>query len=177
MIQFHRDQAEYFLSVVRKYMHLRGGLSQKDLAERIDVSISTLSRFLNQKSRDVDEQVVAKIVADLVIPLHEIVEFIVEQDVEAFKRLVQLYKEQFKPKAFVASTSPLSSTSSTASLQTQEERSKQQLEEFREKLGRLAPRQKAFIADLLELESGPLEMVVEVGEVVMRYVKSQKMSF
>ena len=44
MINFSADFLENFLAVVRKYMQLRGGLTQKDLSEMTGVGISTMSR-------------------------------------------------------------------------------------------------------------------------------------
>lgn len=45
MTDFNRDQVEFFLGTVRKYMQLRGNLSQKDLSEITGVGVSTISRF------------------------------------------------------------------------------------------------------------------------------------
>src|SRR4051812_31504275 len=94
MIKFNPDFLENFLAVVRKYMQLRGGLAQKDLAEMMNVGISTMSRFLNLKTSTVDEQLVANIIATLGIPLHEVIDGVHEDSTETFKRLVQFYKEQ-----------------------------------------------------------------------------------
>ena len=94
MIRFSSDFLENFLAVVRKYMQLRGGLTQKDLSEQMNVGISTMSRFLNLKTSNVDEQLVANIIATLGIPLHEIIDGIEEESTETFKRLVQFYKDQ-----------------------------------------------------------------------------------
>lgn len=94
MINFTPDFLENFLGIVRKYMQLRGGLSQKDLSEQTNVGISTMSRFLNLKTNTVDEQLIANIVATLNIPLHEIIDGIDEASTDTFKRLVQFYKDQ-----------------------------------------------------------------------------------
>lgn len=94
MISFSPDFLENFLAVVRKYMQLRGGLTQKDLSEQMNVGISTMSRFLNLKTSNVDEQLVANIIATLGIPLHEIIDGVQEESTETFKRLVQFYKDQ-----------------------------------------------------------------------------------
>lgn len=203
MINFNRDQIDYFLSVVRKYMSLRGGLSQKDLAERIQVGISTLSRFLNQKTKDIDEQIVARIVSDLTIPIHEVIEFVAEADTDTFKKLVSFFKEQAHKQA----TAPLfpddtsepvgvdrignttAQTSDRGGIFTRQDQQKstifhevqdsriKQLEEFRDRMQKLSPRQRAYMTDFLELEAEGREMVVEVGEVVIRYFKSRKMNF
>src|SRR5687767_14006427 len=94
MIRFHPDFLENFLPVMRKYMQLRGGLAQKDLAEKMNVGISTMSRFSNMKTTSVDEQLVANIIATLGIPLHEVIDGVEEDSTDILKRLVQFYKDQ-----------------------------------------------------------------------------------
>lgn len=94
MINFSADFLENFLAVTRKYMQLRGGLTQKDLSEMTGVGISTMSRFLNLKTASVDEQLVANIIATLAIPLHEVIDGVAEDSTDTFKRLVQFYKDQ-----------------------------------------------------------------------------------
>lgn len=93
MAEFNRDKVEDFLGVVRKYMQVRGGLSQKELAEKADVGVSTMSRFLTQKTSELNPQFIAKIVAVLEIPLHEIIDFVEEDFTEHFVKLVRFYKE------------------------------------------------------------------------------------
>ena len=56
MAEFKRAKLEDFLGVTRKYMQVRGAMSQKDLAEQTDVGISTMSRFLSQKSTELTYQ-------------------------------------------------------------------------------------------------------------------------
>jgi len=197
MIEFQKDYIDQFLGVVRKYMQLRGGLSQKDLAEKIDIGISTLSRFLNQKTKEVDEQIVARIVAFLSIPLHEIIEFVAEADTETFKKLVGVFKEEVSRQAKLAQMPKVqfgdedyseTRTSSGINVRPDPTRSGvfhevmsdsrlKQLEDFRERVGKLTPRQRAYLTDFLDLESEAKEMVVEVGEVVIRYFKGRKVSF
>lgn len=204
MINFNKEQIDYFLSVVRKYMSLRGGLSQKDLAERIQVGISTLSRFLNQKTKDIDEQIVARMVADLAIPLHEVIEFVAEEDTDTFKKLVSFFKEQIQKQGQTPTplfpddpgqpvsmehSSPQAQVGDRAGIFAKQDQHKstvfhevhdsriKQLEEFRDRIQKLSPRQRAYMSDFLELEPEGREMVVEVGEVVIRYFKSRKMNF
>lgn len=93
MAEFDRNKVEDFLGVVRKYMQVRGGLSQKELAEKADVGVSTMSRFLSQKTSELNPQFIAKIVAVLEIPLHEIIDFVEEDFTEHFVKLVRFYKE------------------------------------------------------------------------------------
>jgi len=92
MNQFVKDQLEAFLGVVRKYMQVRGGLSQKDLAEKTGIGVSTMSRFLNQQTKELNPQLIAKIVAMIDIPLHEIIDFVDEEYSDHFIRLVKFYK-------------------------------------------------------------------------------------
>ena len=65
MAQFDEAKTGEFLGVVRKYMQVRGSLSQKDLSEMAGVGVSTMSRFLNQKTTELNPQLIAKIVAKL----------------------------------------------------------------------------------------------------------------
>ena len=93
MSNFNQDKIAEYLGVVRKYMQVRGSLSQKDLAEITDVGVSTMSRFLAQKTTDINPQLVAKITAKLNIPLHEMIDFVEEEYADHFIKLVKFYKE------------------------------------------------------------------------------------
>lgn len=92
MAQFRKDQLEMYLGIVRKYMQVRGPMSQKDLAEATDTGVSTMSRFLNLQTKELNPQLIAKITAYLAIPLHEIIDFVEEGFTEQFIRLVKFYK-------------------------------------------------------------------------------------
>ena len=92
MAEFNRDYLAMFLGVIRKYMQVRGAMNQKDLAELTDVGVSTISRFLSQKTREMDPQLIAQIVAKLNIPIHEIIDFVEEEYTERFIRLVKFHK-------------------------------------------------------------------------------------
>lgn len=92
MAEFRREKFDDFLGIVRKYMQVRGPLSQKDLAERTNIGVSTLSRFMSMKTADINPQIVAKISAILQIPLHEMIDFVEEDFTERFVRLVKFYK-------------------------------------------------------------------------------------
>jgi len=94
MAEFNRDKLEMFLGVVRKYMQIRGPMTQKDLADITGIGVSTMSRFLNLKTSELNAQLIAKIVAKLAIPLHEIIEFVEEEYTEHFVRLVKFYREE-----------------------------------------------------------------------------------
>ena len=77
-------------------MQVRGAMSQKELAEQTDVGISTMSRFLSQKSTELNPQLIAKITAKLNIPLHEMIDFVEEDFADRFIRLVKFYKDELK---------------------------------------------------------------------------------
>ena len=93
MAEFNLDFIDVFLGVVRKYMQMRGSMSQKDLAEVTEVGVSTMSRFLNRKTNELNPQLIAKIVAKLKIPLHEIIDFVEEEYNDRFIRLVKFYRD------------------------------------------------------------------------------------
>lgn len=92
MAEFNRDKFDDYLGIVRKYMQVRGPMSQKDLAEKTNIGVSTLSRFMSMKTADINPQIVAKISAVLQIPLHEMIDFVEEEFTERFVRLVKFYK-------------------------------------------------------------------------------------
>jgi transcriptional regulator with XRE-family HTH domain len=96
MSEFNKDYLENFLGTVRKYMQVRGSLSQKELAELTETGVSTMSRFLNQKTTELNPQLLAKIVAKLNIPLHEIIDFVEEDYADRFIRLVKFYKDEIE---------------------------------------------------------------------------------
>jgi transcriptional regulator with XRE-family HTH domain len=197
MINFSADFLENFLAVVRKYMQLRGGLTQKDLSEMTGVGISTMSRFLNLKTASVDEQLVANLIATLNIPLHEVIDGVAEDSTDTFKRLVFFYKEQM-------TTKQTASMPQQEAPPVQEERrkttatinigGKKQSMSFgepentsnvakspdlslRDKLQTLSPRQKAYIGDFLDLEIADRDLIVDLGDAIFRYVRSRNVNF
>lgn len=190
MIRFSPDFLENFLAVVRKYMQLRGGMTQKDLSEHMNVGISTMSRFLNLKTSNVDEQLVANIIATLGIPLHEIIDGIEEESTDTFKRLVQFYKEQKLtdqlPEAPEQPTEARMKTNATINIGGK----KQQMPfgenqmtgtrtEFtiKEKLETLSPRQKAYLNDFLSLDVNDRDLVVDLGDAIFRYFRQRNVEF
>lgn len=194
MIRFNQNEIEMFLGVVRKYMQIRGGLSQKDLAEAIDVGISTMSRFLNQKTKELDAQLIAKIVSFLNIPLHEIIEFVEEESTTTFKKLISFYREEDKKEE----TSSIdandfesglneSSTRKTTSASIkginvpfgEKERRSQDSQNLsmREKLNQLSPRQKGFLTDFLDLDAEGRDLIVDIGNSLFRYFKQKSADF
>lgn len=92
MAQFNKDIIDDFLGAVRKYMHIRGPMTQRELAEATDTGVSTMSRFLNQQTQELNPNLIANITAKLKIPLHEIIDFVDEEYVDEFERLVRFYK-------------------------------------------------------------------------------------
>ena len=92
MSEFNKDKLYSFLGIVRKYMQVRGSLTQKDLAEMCDVGVSTMSRFLAKKTTDLNSQLIAKITASLNVPLHEMIDFVEESYADQFIRLVKFHK-------------------------------------------------------------------------------------
>jgi transcriptional regulator with XRE-family HTH domain len=202
MINFNADFLEMFLGVVRKYMQLRGGLSQKDLAEKTNVGISTMSRFLNQKTNQLDAQMIANIVAKLNIPLHEMIDFVAEDSTEMFKRMVMLYKEEQAadtPLSSVAkdiapedeidsfektlddSSTRLKTTATIRGVQVPfgERRSDERRGQKTtgEKLAELTARQKSFLSDFLNLDMDGKDLVVGTGEVIIKYLNGKQLEF
>lgn len=190
MIRFTPDFLENFLAVVRKYMQLRGGLTQKDLSEMMNVGISTMSRFLNLKTSNVDEQLVANIIATLGIPLHEIIDGVEEESTETFKRLVQFYKDQ-KPSDQQSGETERPQPDMKKTTATINVGGKKQQMPFgestvtqtrtdismREKLETLSNRQRAYLNDFLNLDGNDRDMIVDLGDVIIRYVRQRDVKF
>jgi transcriptional regulator with XRE-family HTH domain len=191
MIRFSSDFLENFLAVVRKYMQLRGGLTQKDLSEQMNVGISTMSRFLNLKTSNVDEQLVANIIATLDIPLHEIIDGIEEESTETFKRLVKFYKDQkLSDQIPDGAGRPIDSKMKTnATININGRRQQMSFGEtgtpgvtktegtIREKLETLSPRQKAYLNDFLGLDVNDRDLIVDLGDAIFRYFRQRNVEF
>lgn len=196
MIRFNPEFLENFLAVVRKYMQLRGGLTQKDLSEMMNVGISTMSRFLNLKTSNVDEQLVANIIATLGIPLHEIIDGIEEESTETFKRLVQFYKDQKnsdqgeappqQPEATRPQEHVRMKTNATINVggkkhnmpfgETMMNSTRTDIT-IREKLETLSPRQKAYLNDFLSLDVNDRDLIVDLGDAIFRYFRQRNVEF
>lgn len=192
MIRFSTDFLENFLAVVRKYMQLRGGLTQKDLSEMMNVGISTMSRFLNLKTSNVDEQLVANIIATLNIPLHEIIDGVEEESTETFKRLVQFYKDQKTTEQKVSDepTRPIDNrTKTTATINVGGKKQSMSFGEastgatartdvsLREKLETLSPSQKRYIHDFLNLDVNDRDLIVDLGDAIFKYFRQRNVEF
>lgn len=194
MIRFSPEFLENFLAIVRKYMQLRGGLTQKDLSEMMNVGISTMSRFLNLKTSSVDEQLVANIIATLNIPLHEVIDGVEEDSTETFKRLVQFYKDQKSADQKTGQseentrTNTETRTKTNASINIGGKKHQMPFGErtsgttrtditIREKLETLSPRQKAYLNDFLNLDGNDRDLVVDLGDAIFRYFRQRNVEF
>lgn len=187
MIRFNTDFLENFLAVVRKYMQLRGGLTQKDLSESMNVGISTMSRFLNLKTSNVDEQLVANLIATLGIPLHEVIDGVEEESTETFKRLVQFYKDQKSADQSAdmgGFDDPPEARKTNASINVGGRKQQMHFGEaggqrtdltIREKLETLSPRQKAYLNDFLSLDVHDRDLIVDLGDAIFRYFRTRNL--
>ncbi len=106
MAEFNKDKLDDYLGIIRKYMQVRGPMTQKDLAEATGLGVSTVSRFLSMKTTEINPQVVAKITAHLEIPLHEMIDFVEEHFTDHFIRLVKFYKADEKKDAAAPQQQP-----------------------------------------------------------------------
>jgi len=201
MINFNQEFLEMFLSVVRKYMQLRGGLSQKDLAEKVNHGVSSMSRFLNKKTKDLDPQLIAAIVGKLQIPIFEIIDFIEEDSLAMFKRMVLLYKDDESAEqtsgigmpqeqeiaSFEQSLDETSTRTKTSANirgvkvpfgeRRSEERRGKQNKSTGEKLAELTARQKGFLTEFLDLDMDGKDLVVSTGEVIIKYLNRKPLEF
>ena len=194
MAEFKKENIEMFLGVTRKYMQVRGAMSQKDLAEQTDVGVSTMSRFLSQKSTELNPQLIAKITAKLNIPLHEMIDFVEEDFADRFIRLVKFYKDELKDGDF--DPNDLSDTGAATNLngnsekdipridasdtrtpnQRKEDKAKSNADlSIREKLESLTPRQRAFMSEFLNLKLEERDLIVDLGNNLFQYFKMKGM--
>jgi transcriptional regulator with XRE-family HTH domain len=192
MAEFKKEKIEMFLGVTRKYMQVRGAMSQKDLAEQTDVGVSTMSRFLSQKSSELNPQLIAKITAKLNIPLHEMIDFVDEDFADRFIRLVKFYKDELKEGEFDPSdlgageaTANAVAEKSIPRIEPGETRAPNQRKEdkqktnadlsIREKLESLTPRQRAFMTEFLNLKLEERDLIVDLGNNLFQYFKMKGM--
>ena len=198
MAEFNRDYIETFLGIVRKYMQVRGSLNQKDLANLTEVGVSTMSRFLNQKTSELSPQLIARIVAKLNIPLHEIIDFVEEDFSNKFIRLVKFYKDEIPDgpkndtKTFDETYNELSkdihsgTADKTVKAQISTGSGKKgtihftaendsNVKTLKDKLESLTPRQKAYMTDFLNLDMEGKDLLVDVGNSLLRYIRQKGM--
>ena len=182
MMKFNKDYLDDFLGVLRKYMQMRGGLSQKDLAELTNSSVSTMSRFLNKKTQEVDEQMIAQIVAKLGIPLHEIIDFVDEDSTDKFKKLVSFYKDaetadKEEPAGAGTAKKNTSASVSAGGKKVNIPFGLEGDQGIRERLESLSPRQKAYLKDFLDLDLEGRDLMVDIGNSLFRYFKQRGVEF
>lgn len=211
MAQFNLQQLDTFLGVVRKYMQVRGPMSQKDLAELADVGVSTMSRFLNRKTTELNPQLIAKIVAKLAIPLHEIIDFVDESYADHFIRLVKFYRQEGGAPVgpdeelfgdsegsqqdgdefedAIVGTLGHGTAQKNANAQVKvgtkkanipfqsDQTSRFSEMSLKDKLASLSPRQKAYMADFLNLDMEGRDLIVDLGNNLFRYFKQKGMNF
>ncbi len=196
MADFKKAKIDSFLATVRKYMQLRGNLSQKDLAEKTDVGVSTMSRFLSQKSTELNPQLIAKIAAKLDIPLHEMIDFVDEDFSERFVRLVKFYKDELN-EGLEPNINELASTPDKKEPAKETAKEAKETKEFKEapkktetkegapskaemsirdKLESLTPRQRAFMTEFLNLNLEERDLVVDLGNNLFQYFKMKGMN-
>ena len=203
MAEFVRDKTEMFLGIVRKYMQLRGPMTQKELADLTETGVSTMSRFLNQKTNDLNAQLIAKIAAKLSVPLHEIIEFVDEDYTDQFVRLVKFYKNEDSPtlapsseragptgleapidEALLGSLSA-GTAKRNASANINVGGKKRTISfhadhdapfsemNIKEKIGSLSARQKGFLNDFLNLDMDGRDLIVDIGKNVISYLRQK----
>ena len=206
MAEFDNLKIGSFLGTVRKYMQIRGSMSQKDLAILTETGISTMSRFLGQKTTELNPQLIAKIVAKLEIPLYEIIDFVDEDYSDKFIRLVKFYKDdvveaeseadvnsevdslnfgrrkedQVMPGAGSAKkdvTATVSIGGSKVNIPFSTEAMANDEKAFFEKFNALSPRQKAYVADFLNLDVDGRDLMVDLGASLFRYFRQKGMNF
>lgn len=191
MAEFKRNKVEMFLGVTRKYMQVRGAMSQKELAEQTDVGVSTMSRFLSQKSTELNPQLIAKITAKLNIPLHEMIDFVEEDFADRFIRLVKFYKDELKEEDLEASelvdSAPDKATVKEVPKALERREGAERREDnkteaksnadksIREKLESLTPRQRAFMTEFLNLKLEERDLIVDLGNNMFQYFKMKGM--
>lgn len=203
MAQFHKDKISLFLGAVRKYMEIRGPMTQRELAESTDTGVSTMSRFLNQQTQELNPNLIAKITATLNIPPMEIIDFVEEDYSDEFLRLVRFYKGE-DPGQTKTSISP--GGPSSPPVEEEDEQIAQALEgggsqksttanirvgnkttrmtyvaegdgQLKEKLQRLSLKQKGFLNGFLNLDSDGRDLVTDVGEKIITYLKQKGIDF
>ena len=164
-------------------------MSQKDLAEQTDVGVSTMSRFLSQKSTELNPQLIAKITAKLNIPLHEMIDFVEEDFADRFMRLVKFYKDELKDGDFDPNNldAPVNKDSEkeASKIEQEDNRTPNQRKEdkaksnaemsIREKLESLTPRQRAFMSEFLNMKLEERDLIVDLGNNLFQYFKMKGM--
>lgn len=193
MADFKKEQFDEFLGVVRKYMVMRGNMNQKDLAELTDTGVSTMSRFLNQKTTDFNPQLIARIVAKLSIPLHEVIDFVDEEYADKFIRLVKFFKEEKAQEegsagledvlsppprsegtAKQAVTANISLGGKRVTIPFEADGSTSQADrQFLELLYQLTPSQRAYVTEFMNLDIHSRDLIVDLGNTLFRFFRQR----
>jgi hypothetical protein len=165
-----------------------------------------MSRFLNQRTSDLNPQLIAKIVAKLNIPLHEMIDFVEEGFSDHFIRLVKLYKDEggeIEPSLNTPVSveddeedddfaNALSGNEGTAQKSTSARikvggkshtvsynQSGQSGgdSEIKDKLRSLSARQRGFLTDFLSLDTDGKDLVVDIGKNIITYLRQKGIDF
>lgn len=199
MSQFNKDLIDDFLGVVRKYMQIRGPMTQRELAEATDTGVSTMSRFLNQQTQELNPNLIANITAKLDIPLQEFIDFVEEGYEAEFRRLVKFYKGEDVTQASVPrrraddfaadNTSENiraggSATRTQANLRVGRSNTKLVFEPdgdsddvLKQKIKNLSLKQQGFLNEFLNLDSDGRDLVADVGRNIIAYLKQKGIDF
>lgn len=202
MAQFHKEKISHFLGTVRKYMEIRGPMTQRELAEATDTGVSTMSRFLNQQTQELNPQLIANIIAKLNIPPMEIIDFVDEEYSDEFLRLIKFYKgEDPALERTMTSQADSAGGESIDDDQGQEELAKALNEggsqknttanirvgnkntrlsfvaegqgSLKEKIKNLSLHQKGFLSGFLNLDNDGRDLVANVGNEIINHLKQK----
>jgi transcriptional regulator with XRE-family HTH domain len=193
MIRFKSDFLEVFLAVFNKYRTIKG-LSQKEVSEMVGVHESKLSRFLTFKTSNVDEQMVANIIAILDLPLREVIDGVEDESADSFISLVQFYKDQKLTEQRVSARDDVgrpgadAKTKTHATINIGGSRQKMPFGEtmtgqvkteltLRDKLEALSPSHKAFMSDFLNLNGNDRDLMVNMGNILLSVFKQRDVKF
>ncbi|MCF8059184.1 MAG: helix-turn-helix transcriptional regulator [Bacteriovoracaceae bacterium] len=202
MAQFDKEKISLFLGAVRKYMEIRGPMTQRELAEATDTGVSTMSRFLNQQTQELNPNLIANITAKLNIPPMEIIDFVEEDYSDEFLRLVKFYKGE-EPTAFTQTSAkaPVGEDESFEDEEGQEELARA-LDEggskvnaqasikvgskktklayvsegegsLKDKIKSLSLHQKGFLSGFLTLDNDGRDLVANVGNEIINHLKQK----
>ena len=205
MSQFKKELIDDFLGTVRKYMQIRGPMTQRELAEATDTGVSTMSRFLNQQTQELNPNLIANITAKLEIPLYEIIDFVEEAYVTEFERLVKFYKgeeitqtsvqnmrrraddfpEQGPPQTHYEDRRDSGSNIRTqANIRVGRNNTKLVYESegdsddvLKQRIKNLSLKQQGFLNEFLNLDSDGRDLVADVGRNIIAYLKQKGIDF
>ncbi len=199
MSQFKKELIDDFLGTVRKYMQIRGPMTQRELAEATDTGVSTMSRFLNQQTQELNPNLIANITAKLEIPLYEIIDFVEESYVAEFERLVKFYKGEeitqnnLRRRADDFPEQPPmnddrrgggSQVRTQANIRVGRHNTKLVYESegdsddvLKQKIKNLSLKQQGFLNEFLNLDSDGRDLVADVGRNIIAYLKQKGIDF